>query len=129
MADIKRKLKAQSEAFRAIIVTMGEATSFDEQEESTHKLGFKLQAMMAMQALNRIHHKFSSDFTLATEFASEAFGGTMALAKGLASFDMDQLEEASGELSKFALKQYDKSPKDWYDDIYLMFELANTDFE
>ena len=59
---------------------------------------------MAMQALNRIHHKFSSDFTLATEFASEAFGGTMALAKGLASFDMDQLEEASGELSKFALK-------------------------
>jgi len=42
MADIKRKLKAQSEAFRAIIVTMGEATSFDEQEESTHKLGFKL---------------------------------------------------------------------------------------
>lgn len=42
MADIKRKAKAQSEAFRAIITTISEATSFDEQEESTHKLGFKL---------------------------------------------------------------------------------------
>lgn len=82
-----------------------------------------------MQALNRIHHKFTSDLGLATEFASDAFGGTMTLAEGVLSFDMDKLQEGSGELTKFALRQYDKSPKDWYDDIHLMFELSNTDFK
>ena len=85
--------------------------------------------MMASQAVERIHHKFTSDLGLLAEFATEALGGTKLLLEGIGQFDMDKLQHGTEEMAKLALIRYDKSPKDWYDDIHLMFELADCHFE
>ena len=54
----------------------------------------------------------------------DAFHGTMMIANSLLTLDQDKFYEGSKELGKFAILQYDKSPKDWYDNIILMQKLA-----
>lgn len=108
---------------------LSEATSLDEQEEMTHKLGYSCQAMFAMQAVNRIKEKFTSDFAKDMELVSDGYGGAYTLIDGLHDFDMDKIKEGSIELGKVSFAMYDKSPKDWFDNVNLMFSVAEHDFE
>lgn len=51
------------------------------------------------------------------------------MATAIITFDSDKFTDGSKELGKFAILQYDKSPKDWFDNINLMKSLANEDFD
>ena len=53
----------------------------------------------------------------------------MMMAHAIITFDGDKFSDGSKELGKFAILQYDKSPKDWFDNINLMNSLANEDFD
>jgi hypothetical protein len=126
---VKRDIKNKATGLTAYYKYLSEATSLDEQEEMTHKLGFSCQAMFAMQAVNRIKEAFMSDYAKDMELLSDGYGGAYSLIDGLHDFDMDKIKEGSIELGKVSLVMYDKSPKNWYDGVNLMFNMAEHDFE
>jgi hypothetical protein len=59
----------------------------------------------------------------------ESLGGLGPLVSGIAKGDIDKIAAGAQDLAKTALVHYDKSPKDWYDNINFMLKLADTDFE
>ena len=88
---LKRDLKGRAHSLKSYYTYLSEATSLDEQEEATHKLGFSCQAMFAMQAVDRIKEKFTSNFARDAELISDGYAGAYALIDGLHDFDMDKI--------------------------------------
>ena len=43
--------------------------------------------------------------------------------------DEHQIEMGANDLGIFSIQQYDKSPKEWYDFVFLMFRLKEESFE
>jgi hypothetical protein len=82
-----------------------------------------------MQAVNRIDQRFKSDFAKGFDLAIESLGGLGPLVSGIASGDFEKISAGATDLAQTALMQYDKSPKDWYDNINFMLKLADTDFD